>query len=209
VNALASRVLPSLLLTGALAIPLLALAQTDTAVIGGNAGRNLSGRGAINEAAGQGNTQANVAALALTQGGQAPIDLQVHQHPQSPPAGVRRDASVRIEAFALSNTRGLLSVNQVAGSGNAQLNLFALGNTDIAIAAPGLAGLDDAALAAVAADPNPNPTVGADASPRLRQAVIADDALRGSQGVVQVNQTAGVGNFSTNAIVLQLPGSAP
>ena len=28
-------------------------------------------------------------------------------------------------------------------------------------------------------------------------------------GVVQVNQTAGVGNQSTNAVVLQLPGGAP
>jgi hypothetical protein len=39
--------------------------------------------------------------------------------------------------------------------------------------------------------------------------VIADDAFRGSQGVVQVNQTAGVGNSSANAIVIQLPGGSP
>jgi hypothetical protein len=201
-NASASAALLAVLLAGITPMPV--LAQVDTAVITGNAGQDISGRSAINEAAGQGNTQANLAALALAERGS--IDLRAQQQPQPAPPGMRRDASVRIDANALSGTRGLLSVNQVAGSGNAQLNLFALGNTDVAIAAPAL---DDAALAAVAADPNPNSTVGADASPRLRQAVIADDAFRGSQGVVQVNQTAGVGNFSTNAIVLQLPGGAP
>ena len=33
-------------------------------------------------------------------------------------------------------------------------------------------------------------------------------AFARSQGVVQVNQTAGVGNTSVNAVVLQLPGGA-
>jgi hypothetical protein len=175
----------------------------DAATISDRAGQDLSGRAAINQAAGSGNTQANLAALALSPGGLGLVGVQARQLPQG--AAVR-DASVRIDRQALSGTRGLLSVNQAAGSGNAQLNLFALGNTDIAIQAAPAAALDDAALASVAGS---HPTEGAGSTPRLRQAVIGDDAFRGSQGVVQVNQTAGVGNASTNAIVLQLPRGAP
>ena len=69
-----------------------------------------------------------------------------------------------------------------------------------------VAGVDDAALAGVAGDTTSG---GAQPTSRPREAFIADDAFRGSQGVVQVNQTAGVGNASTNAIVLQLPGGTP
>jgi hypothetical protein len=177
----------------------------DAATISDRAGQDLSGRAAINQAAGSGNTQANLAALALSPGGLG-LGLVGVQARQLPQGAAVRDASVRIDRQALSGTRGLLSVNQAAGSGNAQLNLFALGNTDIAIQAAPAAALDDAALASVAGS---HPTEGAGSTPRLRQAVIGDDAFRGSQGVVQVNQTAGVGNASTNAIVLQLPRGAP
>lgn len=183
---------------------------TDAAAIGGAAGRGLAGRGAINLAAGSGNAQANLAAIALSSGGHGLITLQARQHAQLPPAQLaelrERDASARIDGRAFSDSIGLLSVNQVAGSGNAQINVFALGNADAAIAASGLAGLDDATLAAVAGN---NPTEGTETPSGLRHATIADDAFHGSQGVVQVNQSAGVGNLSTNAIVLQLPGGAP
>jgi len=208
-------VLPAVL---ALATPVLAFAQqaggplpgTDAASIGADAGRGLAGRGAINLAAGDGNAQANLAAIALSPDGPGLIELQARQRialAPAPRAELRaRDASARIDGHAFADSSGLLSVNQAAGGGNAQLNLFALGNADAAIAASGPAGLDDAALAAVAGN---YPTEGTELPPGLRHAVIAEDAFRGSQGVVQVNQTAGVGNFSTNAIVLQLPGGAP
>ena len=214
----------ALLLTAALTLAPPAIAQqatapepadaagTDAASIGDDTGRRLAGRGAINLAAGSGNAQANLAAIALSPGGQGLITLQAQQSMPMLPAqraGLReRDASARIDGHAFADSIGLLSVNQVAGSGNAQLNLFALGNSDAdaAFAAGGLAGLDDATLAAVAGK---QPTGETETPSGLRHAVIADDAFRGSQGVVQVNQTAGVGNFSTNAIVLQLPGGAP
>ncbi len=186
---------------------------TDVASIGDDAGRSLAGRGALNLAAGSGNAQANLAAIALSSSGDALITLQARQRTQLQPAELaqlaelrERDASARIDGRAFADSVGLLSVNQVAGSGNAQLNVFALGNADAAIAASGLAGLDDATLATVAGN---NPTEGTETPFGLRHVVIADDAFHGSRGVVQVNQSAGVGNFSTNAIVLQLPGGTP
>lgn len=193
------------LLGGLAALP--AGAQTaapnDQARIGHDAATGLNGRIAINQAAGVGNVQANLAAIALAERGHGVFDLQGRQQAQ---AGDRqRSASARIEGQAFTDASGVLSLNQAAGSGNAQLNLFAIGHGDVQSAENLIAGLDDTALAAVAGD---NRTEGAGASPGVRTATIDRDAFRGSQGVVQVNQTAGVGNASVNAIVLQLPGGA-
>jgi len=166
-----------------------------------------TGRIAINQAAGAGNVQANLAALALAPDGRAVIGLQSRQ--QAQPGDRQRSASAVIQGQSFNDGSGLLSLNQAAGSGNAQLNLFGIGIGigigHAAIVTDVFAGLDDAALAAVAGD---NATEGAGASPLVRTATIDSDAFRGSQGVVQVNQTAGVGNASFNAIVLQLPGGA-
>lgn len=179
-------------------------AAADQARIQHGTAVGVSGRVAINQAAGVGNVQANLAAIAVADRGAGVFDLQARQHAAR--GGDRlRTASARIEGQAFTDASGVLSLNQAAGSGNAQLNLFAIGRGDAMPAADFIAGLDDTALAAVAGD---NRTEGAGASPMVRTATIDRDAFRGSQGVVQVNQTAGVGNASVNAIVLQLPGGA-
>lgn len=178
-------------------------AANEQARIQQGAATGLSGRIAINQAAGVGNVQANQAAIAMAERGHGVFDLQGRQQTQG--GDRQRSASARIEGQAFTNVSGVLSLNQAAGSGNAQLNLFAIGHGDGMPAADLIAGLDDTALAAVAGD---NLTEGAGASPMVRTATIDRDAFRGSQGVVQVNQTAGVGNASLNAIVLQLPGGA-
>lgn len=176
-------------------------AGADRARIGDHAGAGSAGRIAINQAAGSGNAQANLAALALADRGLAGVGAL---QSAGVAAGARdRLASARIDGAAFAGTRGLLSMNQVAGSGNAQANLFATGPQAAVATLAVLADLDDAALAGVAGDAAAPAAAGAPA--RVREAHIADGAFRGSQGVVQVNQTAGVGNVSTNAIVLQLP----
>lgn len=198
--------------------PLAALAQTattphgqpgrDQAQISEGVGVGVSGRVAINQAAGVGNTQANLAAIAIASDGRGIFDLQARQRTQAgqSPALNPRAASARIGAESFAGSQGLLSLNQAAGSGNAQLNLFAIGHGESAAAvASSIAGLNDAALAAVSGD---NRTEGAQTPSASREAAIDGAAFRGSQGVVQVNQTAGVGNASVNAIVLQLPRSA-
>ena len=186
-------------------------APLDQAVIEGAAVTGAQGRIAVNQAAGTGNAQANLGALATSDGGLGLVGVHAAQQPgATTPAMRERDAAARIQHGAFSGSQGVLSVNQVAGSGNAQANLFMVGQGPqgvVAAGVHGIAGIDDAALADVAGDANS--TEGAVVPSWRREAVIADDAFRGSQGVVQVNQTAGVGNSSTNAIVLQLPGGTP
>ena len=183
----------------------------DQAVIEGAAVSGAQGRIAVNQAAGTGNAQANLGALATSDGGLGLVGVHAAQKPgATSPALRERDAAAHIQHGAFSGSQGVLSVNQIAGSGNAQANLFMVGQGPqgvVAAGVHGISGIDDAALADVAGDANS--TEGAVVPSWRREAVIADDAFRGSQGVVQVNQTAGVGNSSTNAIVLQLPGGTP
>lgn len=184
-------------------------AAVDSARIGA-AGRGLDGRAAINQAAGQGNAQANQAALSLAPDGLALAAARAVQAVERPAAGaLARRAQARIDAGAFDGASGLLQLNQSAGAGNAQLNQFALASGPAASAASEAAlddaALDDAALADVAGAP----TLETRHAPSLREAAIADDAFRGGHGVLQLNQTAGAGNASVNAIVLRLPGSAP
>jgi hypothetical protein len=184
--------------------------SSDTAVVERRAGAGTHGRVAVNIAAGAGNAQANLAAIAFSDGGLAIPDARVLQRPQS--GGREAHARARIERGAFGGGDGLLSLNQVAGSGNAQANVFVLGNVPLDLDATALPGavpapVGDAALAATQGDANPSDLQHVPAW--RREAVIADDAFRGRQGVVQVNQTAGVGNNSANAIVIQLPGGSP
>lgn len=180
----------------------------DRAVVGDSAARGAQGRIAVNQAAGTGNAQVNLGALASSDGGLGIVGVHALQRPGAGPR--ERDAAALIQDGAFSGSHGVVSVNQVAGSGNAQANLFMVGQGPqglVAAGTHGITGIDDAALADVAGDATT--PEGAVAPSWRREAVIADDAFRGSQGVVQVNQTAGVGNSSTNAIVLQLPGGTP
>ena len=175
----------------------------DNALLDGQAGVGARGRIAVNQAAGSGNAQSNLAAIAISTSGTGQVGLQARQQPFAGPRD--RAASAQLQGGAFSGSQGLLSINQVAGSGNAQANLFAVGQhvgpTDVV-----LAGLDDSARASVTGDSASGQPA---APPVTRDARIGDGAFRGSQGVVQLNQTAGVGNLSTNAIVLQLPGGTP
>ncbi|MFC3552330.1 hypothetical protein ACFOLC_15095 [Lysobacter cavernae] len=176
---------------------------TDHARIRDGAATGLSGRSAVNQAAGVGNAQANLAAIAVAAGSLGLTRLDTTQRTVA--GDRRRAAHARIDGQAFAGSSGALSLNQAAGSGNAQLNLFAIGDGHAVTVANAIAGLDDTALAAVTGD---TATEGTAAPPAIREARIDSGAFRGSQGVVQVNQTAGVGNASTNAIVLQLPGGA-
>lgn len=188
-----------------LCLPALAVAaepttRVDRGVIDGFAGQGMSGVASINQASGRGNVQANLAAFAL--GGDARTTALQAAAVEAGDAA--QGASVRIGDAALSGTTGVLSVNQAAGAANAQLNLLAVG--DLAEASV-LQTVDVTALAAVAA----GAAAPADpAAPRpLRDASIEGAALAHPQGVLQLNQTAGVGNASANAIVLHIPGGTP
>lgn len=193
----------SLLIAAVLAcLPAAAQSRHDLARIDDGAGAGSSGRIAINQSAGSGNAQANLAAIALSDAGDTLAVIGATQR-VAPALRDLRAARAEIAGGAFSGVSGVLSLNQAAGGGNRQLNLLAIGQgagVDVATA-------DDAALAGTTGDAvaGTAPVV----AQADRRASIAVGALRGGQGLVQVNQTAGVGNTSTNAIVLQLPGGTP
>lgn len=193
------KALFSLAVAAVASLALPAFAQ-DQAFIGENAGAGSQGRIAVNQAAGAGNAQANLAAFAHAQNGIGLADTYSRQ--RATPAQRAAAASATIDGSAFDGTSGALSLNQAAGSSNLQLNTIAIGAGGFQ-----LTHADDAALAETAVAGTS--TEGTATATPDRRALIDMDAFRGSQGVVQVNQTAGVGNLSTNAIVLQLPGSTP
>ncbi|MBX9401042.1 hypothetical protein K4L06_06930 [Lysobacter sp. BMK333-48F3] len=176
-------------------------ATRDQARIEAGAGQRLQGRAAVNQAAGSGQMQANLATIAHAPNGLALADAQISQHGTAG-AAPARDALARIEAGAFADARGLLSLNQSAGAGNAQANLF------VVSAGAVVSGLDDDVLADVAGAASA-PAGPAAASANLREASIAEGAFHGGHGVLQINQTAGADNASANAIVLRLPGGLP
>ncbi|MFZ5655800.1 MAG: hypothetical protein ACOY37_01840 [Pseudomonadota bacterium] len=160
---------------------------------------NVDGRTAVNIAAGAGNAQANVATLAAGAGESTSRASQ-----QLSALVDARDAVADIGGSALASGRGLTSINQAAGAANAQANLIAIGIG---------AGIDlvqavDVELAGVATGTAPDASAATEAS-ATREARIGGAAFQGPQGVLQINQTAGTGNASANAIVLQIPGGAP
>ena len=175
----------------------------DSTTIDGAAGIRLQGVAGVNVAAGQDNVQANVRAIGLGSG----ADARAQQAIDAGGADRQRDARAILGGSAFRASQGVIGVNQAAGSANAQLNLVAMGPD--AHAAFGQV-IDNLALAAtrvdVALDAD---TVAEQAAPPVRQAHIQGTALRAPTGILQLNQTAGAGNASANAIVLQLPGGTP
>ncbi|HZX80668.1 MAG TPA: hypothetical protein VFE72_06935, partial [Lysobacter sp.] len=117
-----------------------------------------------------------------------------------------RDASAVLTGAAFGAARGVVGLNQAAGSANAQANVLAVGTQPVA----GLAQqIDNLVLASVHADAGQADATTAPAAAPLREARIDGAAVRSPAGVFQLNQTAGVGNASANVLVLRLPGSTP
>lgn len=191
------------LLIALMASPLGATAQSrDASRLDGRAAQGVSGVASLNLAAGTGNAQANVRAIASGEGGLALAHAT--QSVDVAGADLGRDAQVVISGGALGRASGIVGLNQAAGTGNAQANLLAIGPVALASF---VQQVDNDALAATSA-PTTAATAPSGAS-GLREARIDAGAIAAPSGVLQINQTAGVGNASTNAIVLQLPGGTP
>lgn len=189
---------PVCLLFGiALAQPV-AAQSLDQSRIGESAAQGASGRLSVNQAAGVGNGQVNL--MAVAQGKASSASAQSNQTALNPDTA--RAASSDIQAGAFGGFHGALALNQTAGANNLQSNLLVIQASD------GVATTDDATLAhtvAIVAAP----TEGAGSAPEVaREARIDANAFRGASGVLQVNQSAGVGNSATNAVVVKLPASA-
>jgi hypothetical protein len=170
-------------------------------VISDTALSNATGHVSFNASAGQGNAQSNAAALGFGSGSVIGVAGLASEYQGAVIAnGVRRNEDVAIRGDAFRAVRGVLSVNQSSGSGNAQANLVLLG----------IGGVVEITLDQLVQVSTP--TV-ADSEPGARQtarrAEIADSAFIGARGIVQVNQSAGLGNRTANVFALNISFAVP
>ena len=162
-------------------------------------GQNHQGVLMLNQAAGDDQQQANVRAIAIGSGAnaQATATINVRQNADNSPvnpAGI--DARATIGGSSVANSRGVVGVNQGAGSGNQQINALWI--------ASGLPqGLDDSALAQQSVRPS-NISGAAELQSGERIVALDDSAFGSSRGVVQLNQSAGVGNRSINSLGIRI-----
>lgn len=171
------------------------LAQTR---IDDNALSGSQGSIKVNLAAGDLNQQANLQALAVGENADANVDARQRQSADVHDApGI---ASARIGGAALSGASGIASINQASGSGNAEVNAVSL-----ALAQQGTRGAPDGQLSAAGfasaeRQRAPHPA-GKTAS---RNVAVEATALRGFEGVLQLNQIAGSANSIGNQLVLSV-----
>ncbi|MGO4325740.1 hypothetical protein AB4Z48_00185 [Cupriavidus sp. 2TAF22] len=164
----------------------------DSAGIDPGALAGASGRAAVNVAAGIGNAQTNQAAIGT---GAAEVLSVQRAAAVAPAAG----AVSRIGNGAFASGSGLLSANVASGNGNLQGNAAVLAPS----AAVRIEAISDGLLAAESAGGSRPGSAGHASGPR--EAVIQPDAYRNATGLVQLNQTAGSGNVSSNVFVLRPP----
>lgn len=167
----------------------------ETAVHIRDSGQNYSGQLLLNQAAGHSHQQVNARAIALGSGAQAVLEIEQQREPMAPPA-TGMDASAHIAGAAFSQGQGVLGINQSAGLGNQSRN--SLGISWGALPEP----LDDSLLARTVA-----PLINSEAvvPQRGERRVETDDqAFAASRGVVQLNQSAGMGNRSLNRLSIRV-----
>lgn len=159
-----------------------------------DSGAQYRGNFNVNQAAGDQMQQANTKAIAI--GTESHATTSVIQRIDTP-ADRSMNASATIGGNSFSNGNGILGVNQGAGANNQMANV-----TRISISA-GPQSVDDSALSQqnVALLPSSGAT---GTSPGSRQVTTSDQAFTGSRGVIQVNQSAGVGNRMANTLSIRV-----
>ena len=158
-----------------------------------NSGAQYNGVLGVNQAAGDQTQQANVRAIAT--GGAA--TTSVNQNINTP-AKPSTNASATIGGNSFSNGNGVLGVNQSAGASNQMANALR-----ISISANPQS-VDDSALSQQNVAVSAIRSGATGASQGSRQVVTSDQAFTGSSGVIQVNQSAGVGNNMANTLSIRV-----
>lgn len=151
----------------------------------------------VNMAAGDMNLQFNGQAISLSHEirGRGIADLRSVQNIRAERAlgGDVSVISVRENAFA--NAAGLIAMNQASGIANAQANGISI---SIGVNAQA-ADVDLAQTVSMTGAP-----IGASGVRSARSIRVDDTAFRNARGVVQVNQSAGIGNATANSFSLRL-----
>jgi hypothetical protein len=164
--------------------------------IDGRALSNADGAITVNQVAGDFNQQANL--LAMASGDTAQIDIQARQRLSNNRVTGRGplDASASIGGQALNGATGVAMINQASGIGNAMSNVVAT-----TLAQQGIRESDDEALAASGALASAGGQGTANSrSAGTRHVAVEETALRGFDGVLQLNQIAGSGNATANQL---------
>ncbi|WP_460136497.1 adhesin [Pseudomonas sp. S1_E04] len=159
----------------------------DNAVIN-NSGTQYGGVLSINQAAGNQQQMSNSRSIAV--GGRA-TNVNIQRLDGNVDPSLNAKAAIQGNAFTSGN--GVLGINQTAGANNQSINAVRISIN------PGPQSIDDSVLlqqntTTLAADSGLTPTTGS------RQVVTSDQAFTGSRGVIQVNQSAGVGNRVANTL---------
>ena len=159
-----------------------------------NSGAQYQGNFSVNQAAGDLQQQANARAIAIGHGASATIQIRQRLRGQVDPA---MDARSSIQGNSFSNGNGVLGVNQSSGANTQQANALR-----ISISAQPQS-IDDSVLMQqnVTLLNNSDPT---DSAPGFRQVATSDQAFTGSRGVIQLNQSAGVGNRMANTLSIRV-----
>ena len=159
-----------------------------------DSGMQYRGNFNVNQAAGDQMQQANTKAIAI--GTESQATTRVIQRIDTP-ADRSMNASANIGGNSFSNGNGILGVNQGAGANNQMANV-----TRVSISAAPQS-IDDSALSQqnVALLPSSGAT---GTSIGSRQVTTSDQAFTGSRGVIQVNQSAGVGNRMANTLSIRV-----
>lgn len=159
-----------------------------------NSGAQYQGNFSVNQAAGDLQQQANARAIAIGHGASATVQIRQRLRGQVDPA---MDARSSIQGNSFSNGNGVLGVNQSSGANTQQANAVR-----ISISAQPQS-IDDSVLMQqnVTLLNNSDPT---DSAPGFRQVATSDQAFTGSRGVIQLNQSAGVGNRMANTLSIRV-----
>ena len=115
-----------------------ATSSRNSSGIESNAFRSASGIISVNQSSGNANAQANLVAVAIGKVAEVSIDQlrRVNASQSTSDAAPPRDAGTNTAIIADSaffNARGIVQVNQLAGSGNTTANLFTL---NVSVASP-------------------------------------------------------------------------
>ena len=178
------------------------LGYLDNSRIDGRSFSGVSGTTAINMSAGDLNQQANLRAFAA--GGNARASISSNQTHIDDRANAPQHAAATIGGAAFTNGGGLVSINQASGSGNAELNAIAA-----ALAQQGIRETNDGSLSVtVSASARGQPSTrphGPDNG--TRSVAVESTAMKGFDGVLQLNQAAGSDNATSNQLLLAVPSN--
>ncbi len=154
----------------------------------------------LNQAAGDMNLQANLHSMASGSGASAQVSAAQRQ--QGDLFNTPTLATATIGGNALAGASGIASINQASGGGNTELN-----SVTAVLAAQGIREANDEAMASAAAlaSAGEQPAI---SDPRgTRRVGVEASALRGFDGVLQLNQIAGSGNATENRLSISVQGN--